>query len=510
MTKIPARSGSFAAFNDTLRLYMHRNDGDGHTGGARAALIWQRVARRIALSLRARLLLWLMVPLGPFVVATSLTAYDAARHTADYLQDGALLSSARMIIEDVEWVDGQLAAAVRPAALEIFESPSQDRVFYKVIAQDGRLLAGSIDLTVPPASAGRPYFFNCHFDDLAIRAVAYSRQVFDDGKAETVTVVVGKTQGSRQAMLDRMWRPLLLCECLMLFLVAALVPLGLAVELKPLMQLKNDVAGREPVQLEPMHAAGLPRELQPIVDAINQCIAQLKLHTETQRQFVADAAHQLCTPLALLDTQIQYACRICEGAACADALHGARRSTGKMKTMTHQLLLLAQAESVPQRSDTRTDLAAVVASVLSELVVAAQARDIDLGAECEENMHVAGDAPIFAALLSNLVDNAIRYTQRGGRVTASVSREGAWIVLKVIDNGPGIAAELVAHVFERFKRGATSVEGSGLGLSIVRKIAQRHGGNVTLGAGSDGHGLTVTVTLPAWSGREYRDETAAR
>ncbi|WP_277187766.1 sensor histidine kinase [Caballeronia sp. BR00000012568055] len=463
----------------------------------------------MTLSLRSRLLLWLMVPLAPFVIATALTAYDAARHTADYLQDGTLLSSARTIIEDVQWIDGRLAVAVQPAALEIFESPSQDRVFYKVIAQDGRLLAGSNDLAVPPEGKGRPFFFDCHFDGMPIRAVVYSRQLFNDGKSDTVTVVVGKTQGSRQAMLDRMWRPLLLCECLMLFLVAALVPLGLAVELKPLMQLKNDVAGREPMQLEPMHAVGLPRELQPIVDAINQCIAQLKLHSETQRQFVADAAHQLCTPLALLDTQIQYAVRICEGAACADALNGARRSTGKMKTMTHQLLLLAQAESAPQRSDTQTDLAAVVASVLSELVVAAQARDIDLGAECDDHMYVTGDAPIFAALIANLVDNAIRYTQRGGRVTASVNREDAWVVLRVIDNGPGIAAELLAHVFERFRRGATLVEGSGLGLSIVRKIAQRHGGSVVLGSGSDGRGLTVTVKLPAWAEREYRDETAA-
>jgi two-component system, OmpR family, sensor histidine kinase TctE len=465
-------------------------------------------------SLRARLLLWLMVPLGPFVVATALTAYDAARHTADYLQDGTLLASARTIIEDVQWVDGRLAVAVQPAALEIFESPSQDRVFYKVIAPDGRLLAGSANLSVPPESTSRPYFFDCVFDNTPIRAVVYSRELYNDGKPSSVTVVVGKTQGSRQAMLDRMWRPLLLCECLMLLLVAALVPLGLAVELKPLMQLKNDVAGRQPMQLEPMRAVGLPRELQPIVDAINQCIAQLKLHTETQRQFVADAAHQLSTPLALLDTQIQYACRICDDGACAEALQGARRSTGRMKAMTSQLLLLAQAESAPRRDDTRTDLAAVVASVLSELVVAAQSRDIDLGAEFEENMHVTGDAHLFTALVSNLVDNAIRYTQHGGRVTASVSRRDTRIVLKVIDNGPGIAADLLEHAFERFRRGATSVDGTGLGLSIVRKIAQRHGGSVALGAGSEGRGLTVTVSLPAWAEKDFSesepDETAAR
>jgi two-component system, OmpR family, sensor histidine kinase TctE len=496
---------------------MLQDDAGRVAGGSFAFLVmqsaskaWRGVVRGLRPSLRGRLLLWLVVPLVPFVLATSLTAYDAARHTADFLQDGTLLASARTIIEDVGWVDNRVAVTVQPAALEMFESPYKDRVFYKVVSSDGRLLAGSPDLGMPPHLSGHPFFFDCFYDGEPVRSVADSRQLVDNGRIETVTVVVAKTEHSRQALLDRLWRPLLLCECLMLILVVSLVPLGLAVELRPLLQLKDDVAGRKPMQLEPLRVTGVPRELQPIVDAINQCIAQLQAHTDTQRQFVADAAHQLRTPLALLDTQIQYAIRTCKDDACSVALQGARRSTGKMKAMTSQLLMLAQAESDSDRSDAQTDLADVIASVLNELVVTAQARDIDLGAEGDERADVAGDVSLYTALVSNLVDNAIRYTQRGGRVTASVERVGRRVVLKVIDNGPGIAPALREHAFERFRRGSTSAEGTGLGLAIVRKIAQRHGGSVELGTGSDGAGLSVIVTLPAWSERESRNETSAR
>ncbi|MPW23018.1 sensor histidine kinase [Paraburkholderia sp. CNPSo 3157] len=453
----------------------------------------------MTLSLRARLLLWLVLPLAAFVVATAFISYDSASSTATVVQDALLLSSARTIGEDIDWVEGRLNADVPPAALEIFESPYQDQVFYKIISAGKQLLGGNPDLALPLHESAQPVFYDSTLDGHDIRVVAYTRQLYDSGKVEPVTVVVGKTQASRRAMLEQLWRPHFLRECLMLAFVAALVPLGLTVELRPLMKLKNDVTDREPMQIEPMRAEGLPWELRPIVDAINQCIAQLKVHTARQRQFIADAAHQLRTPLTLLDTQIQYA-TLCEhrDLEVAAALDGMRRSTRKMTDMTNQLLLLAQAEAAPSHAHTRVDLSAVVASVLEELVVAAHRRGIDLGAEFAEDVHVEGNANLLHALVANLIDNAIRYTQDGGQVTARCTRQGDGVVLQVVDNGPGIPAEARAHAFERFYRGTTHVAGTGLGLSIVREIAQLHGGAVTLGHGQDYKGLVVTVRMPAW------------
>ncbi|TKC82995.1 sensor histidine kinase [Trinickia terrae] len=453
------------------------------------------------LSLRARLLVWLLLPLALFVFVTGRMSYDAARQTADLLQDNALLSSARTIIEDVDWQNGALTANIPPAALEIFESPYQDQVFYKVVVDHDRLLGGSPDLPPPADSRRFPVFYNTSLGGLPIRAVAYQRELYDSGKAQQVTVIVGKTQASRQAMLEDLWHPQLIRQWLMLALVVVLVPFGLTMELRPLMKLKDDVADRGPMELQPIRVHHLPSELRPIVDAINQCIARLKVHAATQRQFIADAAHQLRTPLTLLDTQVQCASQ-CDlrDPSLTEALTGIRRTSQKMADVTSQLLLLAQAESVSApRMQARIDLAAVVSAVLEELVVAAQQRQIDLGAELADGMHVAGNASLLEALVTNLVDNAVRYTQEGGSVTAICRREGGDVVMQVVDNGPGIPAEARAHVFERFYRVSADVEGSGLGLAIVHQIALAHGGTVAIMPGPQRVGLVVTVRLPAWS-----------
>ncbi|MEM5315338.1 sensor histidine kinase [Paraburkholderia sp. JHI869] len=455
-------------------------------------------------SLRARILLWLLVPLAMFVVVTSYESHVAAQQTADLVQDHSLLDSARTIIEDVDWDNGSLTATIPPAALELFESPWQDHVFYKVLAGDGRLLGGAPDLPLPRANTAEvPVFYDTTYAGLPIRAVAYERMLYDSGRAERVMVIVGKTIASREAMVNALWRPQLARQWFMLALVALLVPLGLTLELRPLMKLKDDVAGREVVQLEPIRPDHLPSELRPIVEAINQCIARLKVHAAMQRQFIADAAHQLRTPLTLLTTQTQFASQ-CDARdpALFEALKGARRTSQKMAELTNQLLLLAQAESMAQssRSQTRVDLTEVVSSVLEEMVQAAERRGIDLGAELADDVHVAGNTGLLASLVSNLIDNAIRYTQKGGRVTAVCRCEGEQVMLQVVDNGPGIPAEARAHVFERFYRVAADTEGTGLGLAIVHQVARSHGGSVSVAAGAERVGLVATVRLPVWSG----------
>ena len=451
-------------------------------------------------SLRARLLWWVLLPLAAFMVVAGVMAYDAARQTADLLQDNALLASARTIGEDVEWSNGELLANVPPAALEIFESPYQDHVFYRIVADGDRLLGGTPELALPSEHAAYPVFYDTTLDDQAIRAVAYQRQLYNAGEALSVVVVVGKTQASRAGMLAQLWHPQLIRQGLMLVLAVVLVLIGLTSELRPLMKLKDDVPDRDPMQLEPVRVDHLPTELRPIVDAINQCIARLKLHTSTQRQFIADAAHQLRTPLTLLDTQVQCARQcVADEPALSDALTGIHRTSRKMTEITNQLLLLARAESAPSPApNVSVDMTQVVSSVLEESLLAAQRRDIDLGADLEGDLRVAGSEQLLTALVSNLVDNAIRYTQAGGAVTARCRLAGEEVVLEVVDNGPGIPAEMRAHVFERFYRGMTDVEGTGLGLAIVQRIAQTHGGSVGVAPGKGRVGLVATVRLPAW------------
>jgi two-component system, OmpR family, sensor histidine kinase TctE len=456
-------------------------------------------------SLRGRLLWWLLLPLALFVAVSGALSYQNMQETADLLQDNALLSSVRVIGEDIDWDNGNIVVQIPPAALELFESPEQDNVFYRVEGTQHRLLAGNPDLRLPAGLSSVPVFYTTTLDDgRRVRAVAYVRQLFDSGRTEEVTVAVAKTQRSRNAMVSRLWHPQLIRLFLMLVLAMLLVYLGLTFELRPLMKLKDDVADRGPLQLEPIRAENLHFELRPIVDAINQCISRMSQQTATQRQFISDAAHQLRTPLTLLDAQIQFARqRGGHDEPLSDALTSMHTSSRKMTTLTNKLLLLAQAESVtPSGVQDQVDLTMVIAGVLEQLIALAQKRDIDLGAELEEDLVVIGDEALTTALVTNLVDNALRYTQPGGCVTVTAQRDEDKVILRVVDNGPGISAEARGRAFERFYRASSDTEGTGLGLAIVREIAYRQGGTVALAPGAGGIGLVVTVEL-----RTGREET---
>ncbi|WP_233804828.1 sensor histidine kinase [Paraburkholderia sp. HP33-1] len=452
-------------------------------------------------SLRGRLLWWLLLPLAAFVSISVVISYRFAHTTADLVQDNALLSSMRIIGEDIDWDNGSVSIQIPPAALELFESPEQDTVFYRVEAKGNRLLAGSPDLPLPPHVSDSPTLYSTHFaDGSPARAVAYARQLYDSGHTEEVIVAVAKTEGSRDAMVWRLLRPQLSGEVLTLVLAMVFVYLGLTFELRPLMKVKDDVADRNASQLEPIRVARLHVELRPIVEAINQCIARMGQQAATQRQFISDAAHQLRTPLALLAAQIQFARqRDSRDAPLGEALAGMHKSSRKLTTLTNKLLLLAQAESAaPANAGERIDLSALIAGVLEELIAFAQSREIDLGAELEDGLSVTGDEALTAALVTNLVDNALRYTQAGGRVTVQTQRRDEMAIVRVIDNGPGIRAEARERVFERFYRASAHAEGTGLGLPIVREIAHRQGGSVTLESNDGGAGLVATVEMPLW------------
>ncbi|CAG4889563.1 sensor histidine kinase [Paraburkholderia gardini] len=453
-------------------------------------------------SLRMRLLWWLLVPLALYVFVTGKAEFDNARHTADLVQDNQLVSSARMIAGEVEWVDGFLRVDVPPAALEVFVSPYHDQVFYRVTVEDGQLLAGTPDFpgNPSPVASGNPTFYDASRDGDAVRAVAFVRQMYDNGATRRVLVSVGKTVRSRDAMAQQLWQPQLVRQIEMIVLAVALVCIGLTFELRPLMKVKDDVTDRDPMQLAPIRVERLHTELRPIVDAINQCIARLGVQVAAQRRFIADAAHQLRTPLTLLGTQLQFA-RQHGGIepGLAEALAAMHRSNRSMVGLTNKLLLLAQAEAADytRLASEPADLAAIAKDVAEDLALLAQAREIDLGAELDGPAPVTGHPGLLAALVANLAENAIRYTQAGGHVTVAVRTEGATVTLMVSDDGPGIAPEARSRVFEPFYRASADTEGTGLGLAIVREIVQAHRGEITLEPGAGGRGVTATVTLAA-------------
>jgi len=296
------------------------------------------------------------------------------------------------------------------------------------------------------------------------------------------------------AAASRTMSPLLVLVPLLALLVWRLVGHGL----KPLDRLARAAESRTPAALEPFPEEGAPVEVAPLVRSLNGLLERLRVALEAQRAFVADAAHQLRTPLAVLKLQVQLAERapdqVQRAAAMAEVSSGLDRATH----VVQQLLTLARLEpgqpSVAARGPVL--LADVVEAAVAEHAVIAEGKEIDLGATTVNGgAQVLGDAEALRTLLANLVDNAIRYTPRGGRVDVSAGSFEGRPFLEVADSGAGIPVEERERVFDRFYRGGETGEpGTGLGLAIVKAIAQRHRGEVTL-ADAPGGGLVIRVTF---------------
>ncbi|PUA16619.1 sensor histidine kinase [Glaciimonas sp. PCH181] len=465
-------------------------------------------------SLRFRLLLWLLIPLAIYIIVSAAFSYRSAQQTADLIQDRALLTSAQVIASDITWLDGIPQVSVDPAALELFSSPQQDHVYYQIITSKGRLMAGRPDLPdTIDFSQTTPKFITQQYEQQTIRIATEVRSLYDTGSRINIAIRVAQTMRGHDLMLADLWRPSLHRQIAMLILAIALVVIGLTIELRPILRLKDDLATRDPMSLSPIKAAQLQGELRPIVDAFNHYIQRLNTQVAAQRRFIADAAHQLRTPLTLIDSQIQFARKITDPTRRSEVLEAMQESSRSMADLTDKLLLLSQAEVANSHAvlHQSVDLVKVVTTVLEDIVNLAQRKNIDLGIERQTpEALVIGNEALFTAMIMNLVDNAIRYTPRNGKVTVSINVNAApntainntglkvpFVEVIVADNGPGIPAEIRSRVFERFYRhAAPGQHGTGLGLAIVKEIVLAAQGAVTLGIGPQNIGLMVLVQLP--------------
>jgi len=267
--------------------------------------------------------------------------------------------------------------------------------------------------------------------------------------------------------------------------------------LKPLVSVAGAVKARTPAALHPLPDGDLPEEIQPLVTALNDLLARLERTLGAQRQFVADAAHELRTPLTALRLQIQLAERARQPDERAAAFVTLKQGLDRSTHLVEQLLTLARQEPEAARErPVPVDLGEIVREAVTGLEPLALAKSIDLGVTRNEAGTIRGAQDGLRTLLMNLVDNAVRYTPAGGRVDVAAYREGGSAVLEVTDTGPGIPAEERERVFDRFyRRVGTEAPGSGLGLSIVKDVAERHGARLVLDAGAGGKGLAVRVVF---------------
>jgi two-component system sensor histidine kinase TctE len=450
-------------------------------------------------SLRQRLLAWLLAPLVLWSLGSSGLAYLLAVHFTTLAYDRSLHASIRDIERQMTVVDGRPAINLPRAAIQILEWNEEDRVYYRVATASGKHIAGDPSLPAPALLVpGRTQYYEAQLGNATVRVAASLVPV--TGAQEAVLVAAAESTDARRSIAREILFATLVPEALLVALAAVGVWYGVGRGLLPLERLRVEVGRRSDQDLSSLEARRVPREVRPLVDAINALLTRLDSALAAHRRFVANAAHQLRTPLAGLNAQAELALRESEPAAIRLSLEQLHQAAGRAARLVSQLLSLARLEPRSGRplQVEPLDLNELARDTTARWVPPALAQGIDLGFEGSASVRVLGDRLLLEELLSNLLDNAVRYTPARGEATVRVQRASTGTVLSVEDNGPGIPEDERGKVLERFHRGSTAFQtaGSGLGLAIVREIAVTHGAEMRVEAGRDGRGTRVSVTFP--------------
>jgi two-component system sensor histidine kinase TctE len=450
-------------------------------------------------SLQTKLLVWLLLPLLLILAIGSIGGWIVAGRLADRVYDRELLEIANELSLHLGDADGRPRLVLSEAAERLLLLDQEDRVGFRIETRDGAPVAGDPTLPAPPRGVQRPRFFAGEWKGEKVAAVAVEAPTAEAAEAPLAVIEVAETRNKRQRLTREILLSIIGPQLLLILVAAGVVSIGVEPGLAPLRRLQRAIAVRSHLDLAPIEKTGVPSEVEPLLAAINELMARLQTVLGFQGRFIADAAHQLRTPVAGLKATIEVALRE-SGSAGKRGLAEVYIGVERLSRLVAQLLSLARNEpsAVPALRFAALDLRKLVFSTTAEWVPEAYKKEIDLGFEGPERaIAIEGDALRLKEPINNLIDNAIRYSRAGGRVTIAVADEPQ-PHFSVSDDGPTIPQEERQRIFDRFHRllGSGS-EGVGLGLAIVREIAELHRAEVSLGEDSDGIGNRFTVSFPA-------------
>jgi two-component system sensor histidine kinase QseC len=433
--------------------------------------------------------------------ATAWLGYRRAVHEVDELMDAQLAQYARIM----------LALAYTSSDEEV-EFPSihghsyQSRILFQIWEQGpgvSRLILTSPGVTHDwPTQVGRNGYSIARIGDRSWRCFAAR-----DSKGEHL-IWTGLDLHIRDELARDIAFNNIKPYALGLPILAVLLIVTIQRGLMPLHKMEKELSNRSPDRLDPLPEDDAPSELRPLRRTMNALFGRVKQALDNERRFTSDAAHELRTPLSALRVQLQVAQRAQNDDERQGAISKALLGAERMTHLVGQLLSLARLDSIAASVGHRTfDLSALTEEAIQQATPAADAKQCRISSHVDPELVVQGNPDLLAVLLRNLLDNAVRYGDYGGRIEVGLSREAKNIVLRIADNGPGVSNEDHDKLGDRFQRFSTqAVDGVGLGLSIVRRIAELHGANLGFGPGLEGKGMGITLSLPATTGTALEKE----
>ena len=437
-------------------------------------------------SLFGEILDWMLAPLLLLWPMSIGVTYLIAKSIANAPFDRALDDSVTVLAQQVRIVEGRPSLVLPISAREILRADDTDSIYYQVRDQNGQLIAGDKGVMGSPdddaPTVGVVQFRNETNNGRDVRIAYLWVALKPNALDQPVLIQVGETLDKRNQLANEIIKGVIFPQFVILPIAIILVWFGLSRGISPLNVLQDIIRNRRPEDLSALETKDTPEELVPLISALNDQLARLEQNLATQKRFIADAAHQLKTPLAGLRMQVELMSREKDPAEISLSLEQLAQGTARATRLVNQMLSLARTEAPAVLKFDKVDLVQIAKNVLNDFVPESLQQRIDLGFESPDHaVYVRGQPLMLNEMIKNLIDNALRYTPENGTVTLRIEdllqREA--IILEVEDTGPGIPPSERPLVFDRFYRVlGTSVDGSGLGLAIVKEIVQQHGASI--------------------------------
>lgn len=457
-------------------------------------------------SIRKQLLTLFMPVLFGLIILSAIVSYWLVSTYSSESFDKDLISSADSVVGRLRVKQGKIVVDLPPAAIAILKHDASDKLYYRVIGSDGKRIIGDADLPAPSTTlkVDEPEVKTARLRGKEIRVAEIQVDV-DEPDGGTVIVQVAETTNVRTLFQQKLLLSIAIPQLLVLTVGLIAVWYGVTKILTPLRMLQAQIRSRSQSELSAVTSTDVPEEVLPLVDAINQLLSRLREDLKAHKRFIANAAHQLRTPLAGLKTYSSIGSEMSEAEDLKHIVKELDSGIDRASRMVGQMLALARTDAGDQTitQKTQLDLNFVVSDVTSELVERAVMKNLELVYESsQEPAVIIGEQTGLRNLVVNLIENALLYTPNGGKVKVQVINNGR-VALRVQDTGTGIAPEERNKVFERFYRiDGTAGSGSGLGLSIVREVANAHNAEVSIESPNGSSGTIVTVEFPSSNGKK--------